>query len=641
MNKIIEMIKSKNKIKKTRKKGENKNVFSSIKNNFVNFIKNKKSVLLICISVVIIITIILIINPKNSKEVSIYRLQFNTNGGGEMNSVEMEHGSKIAQPEDPYKEGFDFLGWYIDGKEVDFESLMLNKNLIIEAKWKAQEGVETVFIYFDTDGGSKLSDIEIMKGNQLNHTLNPIKDGYDFQYWMLNDKRFDFITSITEDITLRAKWEKNSDKNSDFNSFSRSNNNSLNSKAPSSSTSIEKCTYEMKDLKTEYGGSVPEWFVGLDSKVQLYSYYAFWDYNPNGCNITYKVKDSSVVTVNSSGVATGKKIGSTKVDICMVDKSTNKELDCFEMKLDVQYKAGSDRAIKDAKNLVNNISGYYWYLDGYNNAYIKVDKIDWYDYKILQWSSKYIELEGDKFVTTEDTGIPYYSSANIHNKFLVNPIEFAYHLILDYNMRVSSNKLYITLGSKTYTFTKSMSEKTIKGKISAKGTETINKGSYNTFDINRSLDFATYNLSVKSSDESVLSQCSVNNPYYVSCYGKKEGTATLTIIDSVGGTSAQINVTVKTVRVSALSLNKTSMNLQRGNTETLIATISPSGSENKKVTWSSSDTSVATVNNNGRVTAVGKGSATITATTSDGGYTAQCTVNVTNPALNGSVSIEY
>lgn len=134
-----------------------------------------------------------------------------------MNSVEKEHGSKIAQPEDPYKEGFDFLGWYIDGKEVDFESLMLNKNLIIEAKWKAQEGVETVFIYFDTDGGSKLSDIEIMKGNQLNHTLNPIKDGYDFQYWMLNDKRFDFITSITEDITLRAKWEKNSDKNPDLN----------------------------------------------------------------------------------------------------------------------------------------------------------------------------------------------------------------------------------------------------------------------------------------------------------------------------------------------------------------------------------------------------------------------------------------
>ena len=57
------------------------------------------------------------------------------------------------------------------------------------------------------------------------------------------------------------------------------------------------------------------------------------------------------------------------------------------------------------------------------------------------------------------------------------------------------------------------------------------------------------------------------------------------------------------------------------------ATVLPSNASNKEVRWSSSDSSVATVSN-GLVTAVGEGTATITATTVDGGFSARCTVNV-------------
>ncbi len=79
-----------------------------------------------------------------------------------------------------------------------------------------------------------------------------------------------------------------------------------------------------------------------------------------------------------------------------------------------------------------------------------------------------------------------------------------------------------------------------------------------------------------------------------------------------------------------VSLNKTNLTLNTGSSETLTATISPSNATNKELTWSSSNTSVATVSN-GKVTAVGKGTAIITVKTVNG-KTAICNVTV-NTAL--------
>ena len=83
-------------------------------------------------------------------------------------------------------------------------------------------------------------------------------------------------------------------------------------------------------------------------------------------------------------------------------------------------------------------------------------------------------------------------------------------------------------------------------------------------------------------------------------------------------------------KVTGVSLDKTNLNPGKGGT--LIATITPSNATNQNVTWESSDTKVVTVDN-GLVTAVAEGSATITVTTEDGSKTATCTVIVTN---NGS-----
>ena len=88
--------------------------------------------------------------------------------------------------------------------------------------------------------------------------------------------------------------------------------------------------------------------------------------------------------------------------------------------------------------------------------------------------------------------------------------------------------------------------------------------------------------------------------------------------------------------VTGVTLNKTSVRLITSKTTQLTATISPTNAANKAVKWSTSNSSVATVTN-GLVTAVSPGSATITVTTVDGGFTATCTVKVNDIAgtLNG------
>ena len=91
------------------------------------------------------------------------------------------------------------------------------------------------------------------------------------------------------------------------------------------------------------------------------------------------------------------------------------------------------------------------------------------------------------------------------------------------------------------------------------------------------------------------------------------------------------------ISATGVSLNKTSTSIAKGSSETLTATVSPSEATNKNVTWSSSVPSVATVSSSGVVTAVSAGTTVITVTTEDGGFTATCTVTVTNVST-GSTS---
>ncbi len=84
-----------------------------------------------------------------------------------------------------------------------------------------------------------------------------------------------------------------------------------------------------------------------------------------------------------------------------------------------------------------------------------------------------------------------------------------------------------------------------------------------------------------------------------------------------------------TVKVTGVSLDSQSLDLTEGDTHQLTATVAPANATNKKVTFSSSEPTKVSVSENGLISALSAGSATITVTTEDGGFTASVTVNVT------------
>ena len=105
------------------------------------------------------------------------------------------------------------------------------------------------------------------------------------------------------------------------------------------------------------------------------------------------------------------------------------------------------------------------------------------------------------------------------------------------------------------------------------------------------------------------------------------------VSNSAGSVTSSAATLTVTQPVTGVTLDKNTLELFTGNTASLTATVQPDNVSNKNVTWSSDNADVATVDN-GKVTAVSAGTATITVTTADGNYTATCTVKVTDPVYD-------
>ncbi len=139
----------------------------------------------------------------------------------------------------------------------------------------------------------------------------------------------------------------------------------------------------------------------------------------------------------------------------------------------------------------------------------------------------------------------------------------------------------------------------------------------------------------------------VNTTGLVTAVG--EGTAIITGITLSGGKTDTSTITVtdggsnpSPISVTGVSVSPTTGTLSVGQTLDLNETVSPSNATNKAVTWSSSDTGVATVSTNGLVTAVALGTATITVVTQDGSFPANALITVNNntPLPDDEIVIE-
>lgn len=135
---------------------------------------------------------------------------FDTDGGSAIDSQTVEEGKTATEPAtNPTKKNCEFLGWYTakgtEGVEFDF-SQAIKQHTTVYAHWK-QEKATVTFDY--NDGTTPKATEEVKIGEKVKKPQDPTRDGYTFKGWELDGKPFNFETAITEDITLKAKWEEN------------------------------------------------------------------------------------------------------------------------------------------------------------------------------------------------------------------------------------------------------------------------------------------------------------------------------------------------------------------------------------------------------------------------------------------------
>ncbi len=220
--------------------------------------KKKIIITIICaILVILLLAIILILaKPKEyesnavgikQEEPVTYTITFNTDGGTLVGSQIVKKGYKIIRPENPTKEGYDFVDWTHNGEIYNFET-RVHSNMELKAVWfdlnydgnleipevpgneidepntvpkdeaaeepenkpivKPPTNVETIkyTVKFNSNGGSKVSSQSIVKGNKAIKPTNPVRPGYRFNSWMINGKNYNFKAPVTSNITLSASW---------------------------------------------------------------------------------------------------------------------------------------------------------------------------------------------------------------------------------------------------------------------------------------------------------------------------------------------------------------------------------------------------------------------------------------------------
>ena len=126
-------------------------------------------------------------------------------------------GETITQPV-AVKNDHQLIGWFDDlefSEQWDFESSTVEADLELFAQWRLieEEPIKMILVTFDTAGGSEVSAINVVYGQRVERPVNPTRENYIFNVWMILDEdgqkiEFDFDTPIYAEVTLIASWEE-------------------------------------------------------------------------------------------------------------------------------------------------------------------------------------------------------------------------------------------------------------------------------------------------------------------------------------------------------------------------------------------------------------------------------------------------
>src|SRR5690554_2830806 len=145
---------------------------------------------------------------QSTEESKYYQVTFDSQGGTNIDELEVLAGGHVNAPTKPERRGYEFTGWQLDGVDYDFEQAV-NSDLLLVATWKLIEGeVTTYTVTFKGEDEIVYFSDEVVAGNSVNMPSNPVMDGHKFIGWELNGNPFDFNTLITSDIVFYAVWEE-------------------------------------------------------------------------------------------------------------------------------------------------------------------------------------------------------------------------------------------------------------------------------------------------------------------------------------------------------------------------------------------------------------------------------------------------
>lgn len=298
--------------------------------------------------------------------------------------------------------------------------------------------------------------------------------------------------------------------------------------------------------------------------------------NKTNKKLSYKSDNYLIATVNSNGVVTAKSEGS--VVIYATDDQGNSDYIRITVLSNVKY------SFVIQKNDITLLKDNQYTIE--YNLIPNSDSISWSssDSKVAKVSSSGIitAIKKGKAVITGITG-----NGNKDTIVVTVTEPMKYFIISNTSLTLDVNQSY-----------KLLIQKNIAGTVK----------------------WSSSNKSVATVDSSGL------------VTAKDEGTATITASLDGNKTSCKVIVRKVVKRVNGVSVSKSSVKLDVGNTVSITATISPSDATNKSVTWKSENTNIATVSSTGKITAISPGTTRVSVTSVDNEKTAYVQVTV-NPIL--------
>ena len=127
-------------------------------------------------------------------------ITFDSDGGSEIQSIEIQKGTKISMPNDPVKEGYTFIGWYLNDEKWSFIGYIVTEDMTLKAKWEEKEYT----VIFASDNNI-ISEKKQKFNSPIDVPNDPVKEGYTFIGW---DKELPQVMP-SEDMTFNAEFEVN------------------------------------------------------------------------------------------------------------------------------------------------------------------------------------------------------------------------------------------------------------------------------------------------------------------------------------------------------------------------------------------------------------------------------------------------